>query len=122
MTILKVIKNLIWIILGGIWLALLWIAFGILLCATIVCIPFGIQCFKLAKLSFLPYEKTVTVHFDKHPVANIIWAFLGGWEMAIAHLVFGIANCVTIIGISKGIQCFKIMKAAFVPFGAEIRQ
>jgi len=118
---LKVIKNVIWVILGGFWLALLWSFFGIFLCITIVGIPFGIQCFKLAKLSFLPFEKKIKLNFNAHPIANVIWAILGGWEMALAYLMFGIANCITIIGISKGIQCFKIMKLAFVPFGAKIK-
>ena len=121
MALLKAIKNILWIILGGLWLAILWSVFGIILCITVVGIPFGVQCFKLARLSFLPFEKKVTIRFKEHPVANIIWAFLGGWEMAIAYLIFGIANCITIIGISKGIQCFKIMKLAFVPFGAKIK-
>lgn len=118
---LKLIKNLLWVLLGGLWLALLWSIFGILFCITFVGIPFGIQCFKLAKLSFLPYKKKVMTHFKSHPIANLIWSILGGWEMAIAYLLFGIANCITIIGIPKGIQCFKITKLAFAPFGAKIK-
>lgn len=120
MALLKAIKYVLWIILGGLWLAILWCIFGILFCITIVGVPFGIQCFKLAKLAFLPYDKKVTIRFKAHPIANILWAIFGGWEMAIAYLVFGIANCITIIGIPTGLQCFKIMKAAFVPFGARI--
>ena len=121
MKLLKAIKNILWILLGGLWLAVLWGTVGVLLCLTIVGVPFGVQCFKLAKLSFLPFEKKIITHFKEHPVANIIWAFLGGWEMALIYLTFGIANCITIIGIPKGIQCFKIMKLAFVPFGAKIK-
>ena len=54
MKLLKVIRNILWILLGGLWLAILWGIVGVLLCLTIVGVPFGVQCFKLAKLSFLP--------------------------------------------------------------------
>lgn len=118
---IKIISNILWILLGGIWLALLWAISGIILCVTIVGIPFGVQCFKAAKLSFSPYGKKVNLNFHAHPIANVIWAILGGWEMALAHLVIGIINCITIIGISRGIQCFKIMKLAFFPFGAKVK-
>lgn len=117
---MRIISNIIWILFGGIWLALLWALSGILLCITIVGIPFGIQCFKAAGLSFAPYGKKVVLDFAKHPIANTLWAIFGGWGMAIAYFFTGVLNCITIIGISKGIQCFKIMKLAFFPFGAEI--
>lgn len=118
---MKTISNIIWMILGGIWLALAWAVFGLVLCVTIIGIPLGLQCFKAARLSLFPFGKKVELHFAAHPIANVIWLFLGGWEMAIAYLCCGIANCVTIIGIPCGIQCFKMMKLAFFPFGATIR-
>ena len=121
-TFIKILRNVIWIALGGLWLTLLWIIFGAILCITVVGIPFGVQCFKLAKLSFIPFDKKITLNFKKHPVANIIWGILLGWEMCLAYLIFGISNCITIIGISRGIQCFKIMKLAFFPFGAKIKK
>ena len=118
---LRVISNVLWVLLGGIWLALLWATCGVILCITIVGIPFGVQCFKAALLSFAPYGKKVDLDFHKHPVANVVWALIGGWGMAFAHLLIGVLNCITIIGISKGIQCFKIMKLAFFPFGAKVK-
>lgn len=118
---MKFISNLIWIILGGIWLALLWAICGILLCITIIGIPFGIQCFKAAAISFAPFGKRVIWDFGKHPIVNVIWLILLGWEMALIYLVAGILNCITIFGIPRGIQCFKIMKLAIFPFGAKIR-
>lgn len=118
---MKLIANIIWIILGGIWLALVWAILGILLCITIIGIPLGLQCFKAAVLSFAPFGKKVTWNIAEHPIANVIWAVLFGWELAIAYLACGIGNCLTIIGIPSGIQCFKIMKLAFFPFGAKIR-
>ena len=118
---MRLIANIIWILFGGIWLALLWLLFGIVLCVTIVGIPFGIQCFKMAWLSLAPYGKKVDLNFTEHPIANVIWAVLGGWVIAVIYLLVGVLNCITIIGIPRGIQCFKIMKLAFFPFGADIK-
>ncbi len=118
---LRFLSNLLWLLLGGIWLALLWGIVGLVLCITVVGIPFGIQCFKLARLSFAPYGTKVDLNVGKHPIANVIWAILGGWEMALVYFVFGLLNCITVIGISRGIQCFKFMKLAIFPFGAKLK-
>lgn len=120
--IIKIIANILWVILGGFWTALAWAALACLLCITIVGIPFGLQCFKAARLTFFPYGKKVVTNYDKHPIANMLWAMLLGWEIAVAYFVFGIVNCVTVIGIPHGIQCFKLMKLAFIPFGASIQK
>jgi uncharacterized membrane protein YccF (DUF307 family) len=71
--ILQIVANVIWLIFGGFWLALLWAVLGGLLCITVVGIPFGVQCFKAAKLTLAPFGKTVVTHFEKHPIANMIW-------------------------------------------------
>ena len=117
---MKLIGNLIWLILGGIWLGLAWFLLGLLLCITVVGIPFGIQCFKLASMNFTPFGKDVRMQFEEHPIMNVIWLILFGWEMAIGYLVSGIICCVTVIGIPFGLQAFKHMKLAIFPFGADI--
>lgn len=118
---MRFIANLIWVILGGIWLALLWGLCGIVLCITVVGIPLGLQCFKAAKLSFFPFGKKVSLHVAEHPIANAVWVLLSGWEIALAYFFCGVLNCVTIIGIPFGIQSFKMMKLALFPFGAKIQ-
>ena len=115
---MRTIGNIIWILLGGIWLALGWLIFGLLLCITIIGIPLGTQCFKAAKLTLAPFGKVVNLNFGKHPIANLIWVILCGWEMAIGYLVAGLVCCITIVGIPFGLQSFKMMKLAFFPFGA----
>ena len=92
---MKLIANIIWFIFGGLWLGLGWGLLGILLCITIIGIPFGKQCFKAAKLSFAPFGKKVNLQYDKHPVANVIWAILFGWELAIGYLISGVICCNT---------------------------
>lgn len=118
---MKVIGNILWFFLGGLWLGLGWLVLGLLLCITIIGIPLGKQCFKAAKLTVAPFGKTVTTHFGKHPIANIIWALLLGWEMALGYLASGVICCITIIGIPFGLQAFKMMALALLPFGAEVR-
>ena len=117
---MRLIGNILWFIFGGLWLGLVWTIMGLILCITIIGIPLGMQCFKAAKLTFAPFGKTVTTHFGKHPIANIIWAILAGWEMAIIYLLAGVISCITIIGIPFGLQAFKMMKLAFLPFGATV--
>ena len=117
---LRVIANILWVLLGGIWLAVAWFLIGLVLCITIVGIPLGVQCFKAAKISFFPFGKKVVLNSKEHPIANAIWVFVGGWEMALVYFLLGLFNCITIIGLPSGIQCFKIMKLAFFPFGAKV--
>ena len=117
---MKLLANLVWMIFGGLILALLWAFVGVLLCITVIGAPFGVQCFKLARLSLFPYGTKVRTDFSKHPIANVIWAVLGGWEIALVYLIAGLLNCITVIGIARGVQCFKFVKLAFFPFGAKI--
>ncbi len=117
---MRVIGNILWFIFGGLVLGLLWALLGIVLCITIIGIPFGIQCFKAAKLSFAPFGKQVNVNYIKHPVANVFWAVLFGWEVAVIYFIYGVILCITIIGIPAGLQLFKFMKLAFFPFGADV--
>ena len=117
---MKFIGNIIWFILIGLWTAIGYFFIGLLLCITIIGIPFGIQCFKLAKLVLTPFGKIVNSNFGKHPIANILWLVLVGWEMAVGYVVAGAIFCITIIGIPFGKQCFKLAALSLIPFGANI--
>ena len=117
---MKTIGNIIWFLLIGLWTALSYLFVGILLCITIIGIPFGKQCFKLAKLVLTPFSKTVKSNFGKHPIANLIWLVLVGWGMAVGYVVAGVICCITIIGIPFGKQCFKLAALSLIPFGANI--
>jgi len=117
---MKMIGNILWILLGGWWIALLWLVFGLILCITIVGIPFGVQCFKKAGLAFAPFGKTVELDFPKHPIANTLWAIFFGWHFVVFYILAGVAMFVTIIGIPFGIQAFKFAALSFFPFGAKV--
>jgi uncharacterized membrane protein YccF (DUF307 family) len=118
---MKTLGNIIWIIFGGLLSSIAWLILGLLLCITIVGIPFGKQCFKMAQLYLAPFGTEVQTHFEKHPVMNIIWIVLCGWEMAVANLVTGIIFCITIVGIPFGKQWFKLTSLSLIPFGATLR-
>ncbi|PST46037.1 hypothetical protein CPA40_08160 [Bifidobacterium callitrichos] len=118
---MRLIGNILWIVLGGIEIAIGWAIIGFVLCVTIVGIPLGLQAFKMAGLTLTPFGKTVRYGGGAGSTfANIIWVVLVGIWMAIGYVVAGLLNCVTIVGIPFGIQSFKMAKLALWPFGAEI--
>lgn len=116
------IGNILWLLFGGIILALLWAIAGILVCLTIIGIPFGLQCFKFAGFVLWPFGRQVVIgEFGVGGlIGNILWILLLGWELSIAHLITGIIFCITIIGIPFGLQHFKLAMLAILPFGAKI--
>jgi uncharacterized membrane protein YccF (DUF307 family) len=120
---MKIIGNILWVILGGIWLAIGWLLAGLLMCITIIGIPLGIQAFKMSKLTLFPFGKEI-IYSQKGGsiILNVLWLLLGGWWLALIHAVWGAIFCITIIGIPFGIQYFKIAKLALMPFGAEVRR
>jgi uncharacterized membrane protein YccF (DUF307 family) len=121
---MKTIGNILWFVLAGIWLALGYAVFGLLMCITIIGIPFGIQAFKLAGFVLWPFGRTVVpVEGGLSPlgmVFNILWLLFAGWELFLASLVAGALLCITIIGIPFGIQAFKLSILALWPFGRTI--
>ena len=119
---MSVIGNILWFIFAGLWQGVSWVLVGALWCITIVGIPVGMQCFKLAGLAFFPFGKVI-VYGGGAPslIANVIWLLCAGLPMAASYLIAGVINCITIIGIPFGLQSFKMAKLALWPFGAEIR-
>ena len=113
--------NALWFLCGGIWQGLSWTLAGVLWSITIVGIPIGRQCFKLAGLAFFPFGKTVNYGGGAPSfIANIFWIIFSGIPLALAAVINGALLCVTIIGIPFGLQCFKLAKLALMPFGATV--
>ena len=115
--------NVIWFIFAGIWLTLAWALVGVLWCVTIVGIPIGVQCFKVARLALAPFGTEVEYggHFGSL-LLNVLWIVFGGLELCIVALVAGAVCCITIVGIPAGIQSFKFAKLALMPFGSSVRE
>ena len=116
--------NLIWLIFGGLFSALGYVVAGIGFCITIIGIPFGIQCFKIAALVLWPFGREVVAEPGGSgclsSIFNIIWLFTGGAYTALIHLVFGLLFCLTIVGIPFGRQHFKLIEISIMPFGKRI--
>lgn len=117
---MKTIGNIIWLLIIGLWSAIGYAFVGIILCITIIGIPFGKQCFKLASLVLTPFGRDVDTNFGSHPIANIIWLIFAGLGMALSYVFSGVLFCITIIGIPFGKQCFKLAKLSLTPFGANV--
>lgn len=123
---MKSIGNILWLVFGGLIIAIIYYIAGALICLTIVGIPFGVQLFKLGTYSLWPFGREL-VNGPREPgclsvVMNLIWILVGCWEVTILHALLGIIFCITIVGIPWGIQHFKMAIAAIFPFGKEIRQ
>ena len=117
------ILNIIWLIFGGLWLALGYILAGIICCLLIVTIPFGIASFRIAGYALWPFGRTVV---DRGPVGafstigNVIWVLVAGIWIAIGHVVTAIPMFVSIIGIPLGIANLKMIPVSLMPLGKVI--
>ena len=118
---MTLLGNLVWFLCGGFLSGLAWCVAGLLWCASIVGIPIGVQCFKFARLSMVPFGKDVEYNGGAVSfLVNVLWLFLSGIELAVFHFVLGLILCVTIVGIPFGKQFFKMAKLALAPFGADV--
>ncbi len=123
---MRLVLNLLWIIFGGGFV--LWLEYllgGLILCLTIIGIPFGIQCFKIAGLALLPFGKDIDVRKTDggalQTVFNVLWFLVAGLWIFLTHIGLAIGLAITIIGIPFAVQHFKLALLALWPFGRETR-
>ena len=121
----NLLLNIVWLVFGGFIVFLGYLLGALLLCITIIGIPFGIQCFKLAGLALAPFGREVR---EREPpggalavIMNIIWILLPGLELALIHLVLALLFAITIIGLPVAAQHLKMTRLALLPFGCEVR-
>jgi uncharacterized membrane protein YccF (DUF307 family) len=121
---MRLILNVLWLIFGsGILIALGYAIAGLVCFALIITIPFGVAAFRMANYALWPFGRTVV----RKPsagvaslVGNVIWIVVAGIWLALGHLLTGIAQCITIIGIPFGIANFKLIPISLTPLGHEI--
>lgn len=118
---MKLLGNIIWFIFGGFFNFVGWSLVGLLWYISIIGIPVGLQCFKMAKLSAFPFGKQIQGD-DKATslILNILWIVLGGFGLALMHVFSAIFLCFTIIGIPFAGQQLKLARLALMPFGAKL--
>ncbi|SHF81308.1 YccF domain-containing protein [Flavisolibacter ginsengisoli] len=121
---MNLLGNLIWLIFGGLVSAIGYCIGGFILCCTVIGIPFGLQCFKMAGFVLWPFgRKAVNNPSSSGTIStflNIIWIVFGGVWLALTHIAFGIVLFLTIIGIPFARQHFKLVEISLMPFGKKI--
>lgn len=121
---MRLLGNILWLLFGGIVVAIQYFIGSIILMITIVGIPFGIQTLKMAALALWPFGRDTRVQNRAsgclYILMNIIWLLCGGLWIAVTHALFGAFLCITIIGIPFGLQHFKLTAIALSPFGRDI--
>ena len=120
---MRIVLNIIWLIFGGLWLAILYTLAALVAFILIITIPFGFAALRMASFCLWPFGRTIVR--SEHAgvmtgIGNIIWLVLLGWELALAHLLTGIAQCITIIGIPLGLANFKLIPVSLLPLGRNI--
>lgn len=121
---MNILFNIIWVVFGGLMIAIEYAISSVIMMITIIGIPFGLQTLKLALLALWPFGTNISD--ESWPsgclagIMNVIWWFVGGFVIALTHLGWGLLFCITIIGIPFGIQHFKLMKLALLPFGKSV--
>jgi uncharacterized membrane protein YccF (DUF307 family) len=119
----RLILNIFWLIFGGLEIALVYALAGVIACVLIITIPFGLAAFRMANFALWPFGRRV----ERKPTAgvgsaigNILWLILFGWWLALGHIVLGVAQCVSIIGIPLGLANFKLVPISLFPLGSQI--
>lgn len=124
---MKTLLNIIWLLFGGLWLALGYIFFGVLACILIVTIPAGVASFRMASYALWPFGRSVVERSGRGAVGavsagvmNVIWFLIAGLWLAIGHIMTAAAQAVTIVGIPLAVASVKMIPVTCFPFGKEI--
>lgn len=121
---MRLLLNLIWLLLAGLWLALSYFFAALLLAITIIGLPFAKQSVKLGIYALWPFGRVLIQSPSRNKslsvIGNLLWFVLAGWWLALEHLIAGVLLCLTIVGIPLGVGSFKMAGAALVPFGREV--
>ncbi|MEO1171317.1 MAG: YccF domain-containing protein [Myxococcota bacterium] len=122
---MSLLGNLIWLVFGGFLSGLGYIIAGLVLCVTIVGIPFGLRSMKMGLEVMMPFGKDIEELRDANSplrlVFNVIWLLLFGWELALNHLFWALIFAITIVGLPFAFQHLKLVPLALIPFGRELR-
>jgi uncharacterized membrane protein YccF (DUF307 family) len=122
---MSLIGNVLWIVFfGGLATCIEYLIAGVVLCLTIVGIPFGVQCFKFAELALFPFGRNVEAAAERAPFStlfNLLWLVFAGIWIALTHLAFAVVSAITIIGIPFALQHLKLARLGLLPFSKTVR-
>jgi uncharacterized membrane protein YccF (DUF307 family) len=121
---MSLIGNIIWLICGGLFSGLAYIFGGIVLCLTIIGLPFGYQQIKIGIATFAPFGTELVEYENANSplrlVLNVIWLLTLGWVIALHHLIWALLLGLTVIGIPFALQHLKLVPLALLPFGRDL--
>jgi uncharacterized membrane protein YccF (DUF307 family) len=120
---MRPILNIIWLVLCGWWMAILYFLAGIICFVLIITIPFGIAAWRIAGYVLWPFGRTTVFRRDAglgSLIGNVLWIILIGWWLALGHFTSGVMLCLTIIGIPLGLANFKLIPISLMPLGVQI--
>ncbi len=122
---MSTLGNVVWLIFGGFLAALGYIIGGLLLCITVVGIPFGLQSMKIGIAILAPFGREVVEESQANSTLrilfNVLWLVLFGWEIALAHLLSALILTITVVGIPFAKQHIKLIPLSLFPFGRFLR-
>ena len=120
---MRTVLNIIWVILGGFWLAAGYVLAGVIACLLIVTIPVGLASFRMANYVFWPFGRTVEPKPEAgwgSALMNGIWFIIAGWWLALLHILSALAQTLTIVGIANAWVSLKMIPVTCFPFGKHI--
>jgi uncharacterized membrane protein YccF (DUF307 family) len=120
---MRLILNVIWLVFGGLWLALGYVLAALICFVLIITIPFGFASLRIAAYALWPFGRTIVEKPGPRPgalVGNVIWVIVAGVWLAIGHLTTAIAMAITIIGIPLALAYLKLIPVSLMPLGKEI--
>jgi uncharacterized membrane protein YccF (DUF307 family) len=120
---MRILLNLIWLLFGGLLLALGYAIAGLICFVLIVTIPFGVASFRMANYTLWPFGRTTAPKRSAGAftlVGNVIWFIVAGWWLALGHIVSAVLQFVTVIGIPLAIANIKLVPVSLFPLGHEI--
>ncbi|MCX2713835.1 YccF domain-containing protein [Mycolicibacterium sp. J2] len=120
---MRLVLNIVWLIFGGLWLALGYLLAALICFVLIITIPFGFAALRIALYALWPFGQTVVDKPGVRPgalIGNIIWLIVAGIWLAIGHVVSAIAMAITIIGIPLALANLKMIPVSLMPLGKEI--
>ena len=120
---MRILLNIIWLLLCGLWLSLGYLLAGVICCVLIITIPFGLASFRIADFTIWPFGRRLERRADagaSSTIGNIIWFVFAGWWLALAHLATAVALAITIIGIPLALANLKLIPVSLTPLGRVI--
>lgn len=123
MSALRLLLNLVWLVLAGVWMAIGYAVAGVICCLLVVTIPWGIAAFRIALFTLWPFGQRLERRPDHgvgSTLGNVVWFVVAGWWLAIGHVLTAIPLAVSVVGIPFAWANLKLVPVSLTPLGRHI--